>query len=271
MNFARQLALAVVGLATAIVQAIAGRKRTTVEPTWTPPPPERQDGAVRAEDEERIRERFGDEEDAPTPSPPSPASAAEMEAEQPAEPAPVPIAPPAPPPAAQPIAPPRIVDRVLTPLSEAALRDALSRGHEKQFGVPPSTERLACAWAHVAHENGRGRAVYCNNLGNITAFGGWPGSYYVIRVPERVQKNPDVWREIDMRFRAHATPEDGAADYWSVMSRRYSAALALFDQGQAHEAALELGARGYYTAHVEPYARGVESLYRHFVATLWGR
>lgn len=271
MNFVQQLALAALGLATAIVQAITGRRRTGVEPTWTPPPPERQDGAVRDEDEERIRKRFGEEEDAPKPPPPSPVSAAEMEAEQPAEPAPVPIAPPAPPPAAKPIAPPRIVDRVLTPLSEAALQDALARGHEKHFGAPPSTERLACAWAHVAHENGRGAQVYCHNLGNITAFGNWSGSYYVIRVPERIKKDPDVWKEVDMRFRAHATPEDGAADYWSVMSSRYSAALALFDGGQAHEAAIELGARGYYTAHAEPYARSMTLLYRHFVATLWGR
>lgn len=74
MNFVQQLALAVVGLATAIVQAITGRRRTGVEPTWTPPPPERQDGAVRAEDEERIRERFGEEQAAP--AAPAPASSA---------------------------------------------------------------------------------------------------------------------------------------------------------------------------------------------------
>lgn len=166
--------------------------------------------------------------------------------------------------------PPRVVEKVATPLSEEGLRNALARGHELHFGAPPSTERLACAWAHVAHDNGRGRAVWCWNLGNITAFGGWSGSYYVIRVQERVQKDPDVWKEVDMRFRAHATAEDGARDYWAVMTRSYGEVLELFDQGKPYDAAIRLGSKGFYTAHAEPYARGVESLYRHFVATLRG-
>lgn len=156
----------------------------------------------------------------------------------------------------------REVPKVATPLTEAQLVDVLRAGHVIAFGAEPSMQRLACAWAQNALEHARGRAVYCHNIGNITTGSGWHGPYYVIRVQERVQKNPDVWREIDMRFRAHDAPEDGAADYWSVMSRRYSAALALFDQGQAHAAALELGARGYYTAHEDQYARSMASLYR---------
>ncbi|WP_437606276.1 peptidoglycan-binding protein [Sorangium sp. So ce834] len=162
-------------------------------------------------------------------------------------------------------APSGLVAKVTTPLSEKALRDVLARGHELRFGRAPSPKRLACAWAHVAHENARGRAVHCNNLGNISAFS-WSGAYYVIRVQERVQKNPDVWRWIDMRFRAHAAPEVGSSDYWAVMAQSYAAAVVLFDAGRPYDAALALGRKGYFTARPEPYATSMAQLYRSFPA-----
>ncbi|WP_437550819.1 peptidoglycan-binding protein [Sorangium sp. So ce367] len=160
--------------------------------------------------------------------------------------------------------PAREVPRVTTPLSEAELAAALEHGHELVFQETPSRARLACAWAHVAIENARGRKVWNHNLGNITAFGRWPGSYYVIRVSERVQRNPDVWKDIDMRFRAHPEALDGAVDYWRLMGDRYQPALALFDAGDPAGAAFELSRLRYYTAHADPYARSMSSLYGSF-------
>ncbi|MFO7253521.1 MAG: hypothetical protein DIU60_022480, partial [Actinomycetes bacterium] len=77
-----------------------------------------------------------------------------------------------------------------------------------------------------------------------------------------VKRDPDVWREIDMRFRAHATAEDGAVDYWAIMARTFAAALPLFDAGDPAGAAFELSRLRYYTAHAEPYARSMTLLYR---------
>ncbi|WP_437604323.1 peptidoglycan-binding domain-containing protein [Sorangium sp. So ce590] len=123
--------------------------------------------------------------------------------------------------AAVPAVPPGLVMKATTPLAETALRDVLARGHELRFGRAPSPERIACAWAHVAHE---------------------------------------------MRFRSHATPETGSSDYWGVMARNYAAALVLFDAGRPYEAAIALGSKGFYTAHPEPYATSMTSLYRSFPA-----
>lgn len=158
---------------------------------------------------------------------------------------------------------PRQLPKVATPLTEQEIVDVLSAGHASLFGTLPSTPRLACAWAHVMHENGRGRAIWCNNLGNITAFG-WRAGYYVIRVQERVQRNPDVWKWVDLKFRAHETIDAGAVDYWKIMSGRYAPALALFDEGRAAGAAMKLSELGFFTALPEAYARSLASLYRDF-------
>ncbi|WP_437319404.1 peptidoglycan-binding protein [Sorangium sp. So ce385] len=160
--------------------------------------------------------------------------------------------------------PPREVPKQATPLSEAELSAVLEHSHELVFHENPSRARLACAWAHVAIENGRGQKVWNYNLGNITGFGQWPGQYYVIRVAERVQRNPDVWKQVDMRFRAHAEALDGAADYWRLMGKHYQPALARFDAGDAAGAAFELSRLRYYTAHADTYARNMSSLYRSF-------
>jgi hypothetical protein len=159
----------------------------------------------------------------------------------------------------------REVPRAETPLTEVELRKALADGHRIAFGSDPTPQRLACAWAQCALEHARGKAIYCNNIGNVTGFDPWPGKFYSMRCQERVQKDPDVWKTIEMRFRAHSSPAEGAADYWRVIKRNYSAALLMFDAGDPAGAARKLGAMGYYTAHVDRYAAGMASLYRDAV------
>lgn len=157
---------------------------------------------------------------------------------------------------------PREVAKAPTPLTEAQLLDVLRAGHVAVTGAEPSRARLACAWAQVALEHGRGKYVYNHNLGNITALGGWPGQYYVIRVQERVKRDPDVWKWTDLKFRAHETPEAGAADYWRLMLKRYASAIARFDSADPAGAALELSRLGFYTARAEHYMKAMAALYR---------
>lgn len=156
------------------------------------------------------------------------------------------------------------VPRRKTPLTEAELAAALEHGHHLVFEEAPSRERLGCAWAQVALENGRGSAIYCNNFGNVSGFGAWAGRFYVFVVAERVSKNPDVWKTLRMKFRAYDDPVQGAADYWRILRGRYASALALFDAGSPDAGARELARLGYFTAHVEPYAKAMASLYRDF-------
>lgn len=154
------------------------------------------------------------------------------------------------------------VPKAQTLLSDPQIVDALAAGHIAVYGDAPRDPRLYVAWAHVALENAHGRGLWNWNFGNISTSGAWPTGFYVIRVPERVRRNPDVWKPIDMKFRSYPTASAGAADYWSFMRAEYGAAVDLFDAGNAYAAGIELGRAGYYTAHAEPYARVMAELYQ---------
>jgi hypothetical protein len=153
------------------------------------------------------------------------------------------------------------VPKAGTPLTDRGIVDALSIGHGAYFGTIPSHPRLMCCWALVALENAHGRALWCHNFGNISAFGGWT-PFYVIRVQERVKRDPDVWKWIDMRFRAYQDATAGTADLWKLLAGRYGSALARMDAGDPTGAAHELARLGYFTAHADAYARTMTQLYR---------
>lgn len=155
------------------------------------------------------------------------------------------------------------VPRKRTPLSESQLLEVLWKGHVAALGAEPSRERIGCAWAQNAFEHGHGLAVFCNNLGNITAFS-WPGEYYVLMVRERVSKDPDVWKTIRAKFRAHDDAIAGAADYWKLIAGRFKSALSFFDAGDPDGAARALGAKHYYTDYIDHYAKKMTLLYGDF-------
>jgi hypothetical protein len=152
-----------------------------------------------------------------------------------------------------------------TPIDPLSLAAVLRDGHHAIVGEFPSANRLGVAWSQNMLEHARGNAVWCHNLGNVSAFGAWPGDYYVIRVKEQLQ--PGVWKDVDMRFRAHADFVDGARDYWRIITGRYAPALPAFDAGDARAAAHDLHALGYFTANEAPYATGTAGLLSEF----WSR
>ncbi|MEJ7735129.1 MAG: hypothetical protein WKG00_38820 [Polyangiaceae bacterium] len=158
----------------------------------------------------------------------------------------------------------RVVERVQTKLGEVELAVALRDGHRMFFGTVPKPGRLGVAWAHIAHENGRGQEIYNNNFGNLGATSAWEGKYFIRGLRERIRRNPDVWKYLRVRFRHYDTPAEGAHAYWKVLQDHYGSALAHMDNGQAFEAAKRLSKGGYATALVEPYALGVAQLYAEF-------
>jgi hypothetical protein len=153
--------------------------------------------------------------------------------------------------------PPHEVPMLATPLGELELAAVLRDAHTHVFGEPPTRLCLATSWAQCALEHAHKRAIFCHNIGNVTAFGGWPGDYYTIRFkPGTNPHDAPV-----MKFRAHDDFIDGARDYWHVLQGRYASVLPLFDAGAPTEAAYRLHQLGYYTAPADPYARAMTSLY----------
>lgn len=159
------------------------------------------------------------------------------------------------------------VQRIRTPLSETELAVALRDAHVLACGGPPSLSRWASMWAQLALEHARGKALdnYC--AGNVTAAKSWTGDYYVLACDERVQKNPDVWKRLELHFRAFGVAVAGARSYVELLCGRYARALEQMDRGNPSGAAYVLGQMGYYTAHEQQYANAMSSL-EHYAASL---
>lgn len=153
-----------------------------------------------------------------------------------------------------------------TPQSEVDLAYALRDGHRIAFGPLPSDGRLRVAWTQIALEHAHGKACFNANLGNVSAAASYQGDYYVEPCDERVSRNPDKWKRINMHFRSHARIVAGASDYWAIIGGRYKSVLPLFDAGACSDAAYALSRLGYYTAHEDDYARAMVSLGRYYDA-----
>ena len=136
-----------------------------------------------------------------------------------------------------------------TPLSEAAIGQALAGAHRDVFGTPAPAARLLVARAQVGLEVGHGRWAYCNNLGNI-------GARKSKRVPSCVTKG-------GFRVRAYASPRAAARAYWRLSAVRR--ALPWFDRGDVAGAAYALKRSGYYTAPAEVYASRMAAVHKELL------
>ena len=136
-----------------------------------------------------------------------------------------------------------------TPVTRTQLLSVLRDSHQSVFGFLPTTQRLAMAWAQVALENGQGKYVYDNNVGNVAPYRA-DQPFYI------VNKNT--------KYRAFDTLEEGAGEYWHVVGG-CKGALAAFDAGQPSTASQRLQKCGYFEADIEPYTNGMKSLYNEAV------
>lgn len=164
----------------------------------------------------------------------------------------------------------RRVEPVRTPRTPEELVDILAHAHTVALGEAPNENRLRLAWSQTMLENGRGKAIWCGNIGNISCNPQrYLDSYYVFVTEERVKRNPDVFKKVEMCFRAHASVAAGAEDYWRRMSREFAAALPFFDRGDVAGACAELSTLNYFTARIEPYEREVRLIQREFEDAFW--
>lgn len=163
------------------------------------------------------------------------------------------------------------VPRVRTPLTELQMLEALREGHRVVFGVDPSPSRLACAWAQCALEHGRGNALDNFCLGNVTCGKSWEGKHYTLRCNERIKRDPDVWKVVELWFRAFDNATDGASNYWRLIAGRFSRVLPYFDRADVLGAAHVLSVLVWYTALESQYASAMLSLERYCSGNLIDR
>jgi len=150
------------------------------------------------------------------------------------------------------------VRAVRTPLSAEQAAEALSNAWSRQFGEVPSKATVAILTAQWAHETGRGQSMFNYNFGGIKGTG--PSGLTVS------QRTFEGWGEtrttITDNFRAYQTAEEGAADYLSLLGRRYRGAIEGARAGDPAQFVRELKSGGYFTGNEELYTRSITSLAR---------
>jgi len=160
------------------------------------------------------------------------------------------------------------VPRTKTPVNELEIVQILRDAHRLELGEAPTDLRLGVAWAHISLEHQRGKAVECNNFGNLSVWEREPGPHYVRILKERRRASYNSsfggWRWVEMRFRAFDSPTDGARAYWRHLQDHYAKALRLFSVGNGYDAGLKLARDGYATANPTPYADSVSNLAGEF-------
>ena len=134
-------------------------------------------------------------------------------------------------------------------------------------GATPSKASVGVIWAQYALETGRGQFCWNNNIGNVKHVAGDGHDYCMLaNVWEMIggkrvvfnPPSPQTW------FRAYRTLSDGMREHLEFLRRRYGAAWAAVEAGDARAFVRALKARGYFTADEATYANNVVSLQAEF-------
>lgn len=152
-------------------------------------------------------------------------------------------------------------------LSEEEFVNVMRKGYKLAFNEDPDLPVLAFGWAQAVLESGRPINLPQNNVGNIKATKEWinSGKPYFVKSTEEYTKDGKKFIHENAAWRAFATPEEGAASYWKLISKKFPDAFKLMKQGNPEEAARSLGESGYYTANIDKYSGAVKSLYKEFM------
>lgn len=165
----------------------------------------------------------------------------------------------------------------LTPLPEEHALRAIRDSFRGVLGEDPSVNTLALLAAQCALETGRWKACHWNNWGNVKASISYEGHYTCFRLNELI-KGKYVWFSPDTdgwalppghpqtRMRAYQTSAEGATAHLKFLwgYKRYAQAWKAALRGDPNAFVVELKNAGYFTAHLEPYLKAVESLTREY-------
>lgn len=155
----------------------------------------------------------------------------------------------------------------ITKLSEIEFAQALREGYKRVFGNDPTAETLAGAWSQAVLESGRPVKLPNNNVGNIKATSGWveSGKPFFTKDTAEYTNSGEKYISHAAKWRAYPDAAAGAAGYWGLIGNRYKQAMSWMSAGDPTSASVALGLKGYFTANIRLYAKGVTWLYKHFM------
>jgi hypothetical protein len=157
------------------------------------------------------------------------------------------------------------VQRVKTEVSEAQMAQAIIDAWKKLFGSNPAKEQVSMILAQNALETGNRKAMWNNNVGNLTTDGKSKLDYFDdLSTSEQV--SPGSWKKMNLKYRSYPTLSDGVADYLNLLSKSHNYANAwdkiVHPDPEAFSKALKAG--GYYTANEAPYTKALTSLFSKY-------
>jgi hypothetical protein len=161
----------------------------------------------------------------------------------------------------------RDVDPQRTTFTTRDYARAVIRAWRSYLGATPSRESVGCLWAQYALETGRGAFCWCHNIGNVKWTPGHDrmmlrGTWEIVSGKRVVFEPPDpqTW------FNAYASLDDAMAEHLRLLrEKRYASSWGAIERGDPTAFATQLKARGYFTAPLEDYARGLRSMLAEFV------
>lgn len=143
-----------------------------------------------------------------------------------------------------------------TQASRAEMRAAIARAEEQLTGRPASPGLIEIATAQASLETASGRRMYNFNFGGIK--GTSPSGLTTIANTHEWENG--VRYRTQAHFRAYHSLDEGAADFLSLLHRRYGSALAAAEQGDVDGYAHALKQRGYFTGPEGHYANDLRQL-----------
>jgi hypothetical protein len=178
------------------------------------------------------------------------------------------------------------VPDTLTPLTLDEAIEAFAEAYRRYFGQPPTPRTLAAVVGHSALETGHWKSMHGFNIGNEKAPDSWDGLVMTFKCDEtfdaataaqakrlgagailtpKADGKVHVWLPAGhpwAYFKAFETAAEGLMRHFALLTLdRYERAWHYFCLGDAYNAALYLGASGYYTAPDKPgYSRVVASI-----------
>lgn len=138
------------------------------------------------------------------------------------------------------------VTKVHTPVDHIKIFEVLCKSHKKINNKKPNDNRLSMAWAQISLENGRGKKIWNNNLGN--------------QGPHHVKQKYYLHLRNGWPYRSFDDLDESGISYWRIINR-CSSALQAFDAGDVNTAALYLKKCNYYGSDAESYTKTLKNLY----------
>ena len=166
----------------------------------------------------------------------------------------------------------KLVPAVKTVYSKGEIAKALVIGWKQQFGDVPKKQAIGVLYSQIAIETGF-KAMWNNNIGNV-------------KVPSKLEETIDfdymmlasTWEIINGKkvyfqpphrqtwFRSFRTLNEGVAHHlYFLKNGRYKAVWGSIERGSIVDFATTLKNRGYYTASVSDYIKGMNLYYNEFM------